>query len=162
MNIGILTVSDKGSRGERVDRSGPAIVTWAGKVFPGARLISRIVPDDRAVISGILSSLADEENCRLIITTGGTGFAERDVTPEATQAVIQREAPGLSELIRSEGLKKTPFAALSRAIAGIRGMTLIINLPGSEKAVNEGLQAIEPVIPHALELIEKGGLECGR
>lgn len=162
MIVGIVTVSDKGSRGEREDTSGQAIALWVKENLPSSSVLRRIVADELDLISEKLIGLADKEKCRLIITTGGTGFGGRDVTPEATQRVIEKEAPGIPELLRHEGLKKTPFAVLSRGKAGIRGLCLIINLPGSEKAVKEGLKTLMPILPHALELIEKGGLECGR
>ena len=162
MNLGIVTVSDKGSRGERKDSSGPAIASWMAETFPRSTILARIVPDEKEMIYEALADLADNQGCRLIITTGGTGFGGRDVTPEATRSAIEKEAPGLAELLRLEGLKKTPFAVLSRGIAGIRGQALIVNLPGSEKAVKEGLETLSPLLPHAMELMEKGSLECGR
>jgi len=118
-----------------------------------------IVPDDQAQIAAALCELADERGVDLVVTTGGTGAAPRDVTPEATLSVIEREMAGLAELIRHEGLQRTPLAVLSRGVAGIRRRTLIINLPGSPKAVREGLEALAPVLPHALEMLLGENLE---
>jgi molybdenum cofactor synthesis domain-containing protein len=160
MKVGILTVSDKGAKGEREDRSGPAIreiIEAAG----GQVVRTRVVPDDPDMISGTLVDWTDE-GLDLILTTGGTGFSPRDWTPEATRTVIEREAPGISEAIRLAGMKKTPTAMLSRAIAGIRRSTLIINLPGSEKAVRESLEAVMPALPHGLEILKGKGGECGK
>jgi molybdopterin adenylyltransferase len=160
MRIGILTVSDKGARGEREDRSGPAIrEMMEAKGAEVAR--SRIVPDEPDAIRAALVEWSDE-GLDLILTTGGTGFSPRDRTPEATKAVIEREAPGISEAIRQAGVKKTPTAMLSRAAAGIRKATLIINLPGSEKAVRESLEAIIDVLPHGIEILKGTAGECGK
>lgn len=159
MKVGVLTVSDKGAKGEREDRSGPAIreiVEAAG----GQVVRTRIIPDDPEVISETLVDWT-EEGLDLILTTGGTGFSPRDWTPEATRTVIEREAPGISEAIRLAGMKKTPTAMLSRAIAGIRKSTLIINLPGSERAVRESLEAIMPALPHGIEILKGTAGECG-
>jgi len=155
---GILTVSDKGARGERPDESGKAIqecltpfgIRWARY---------EIVPDERQAISDKLKEWA-EEGLDLILTTGGTGLSPRDVTPEATLAILDRIAPGFTEVMRAESLKKTPFAMLSRAIAGIRKNTLIINLPGSPKAVEECLAAISSALPHAIETLRGEATEC--
>lgn len=148
----ILTVSDRSARGERPDASGPALVEQVQA--QGWQVVTtNIVPDNRAVIEGILAQWCDVPGIDLILTTGGTGFAPRDVTPEATLAVIERGTPGLAEAMRMESLKVTAHAMLSRAVAGIRGRTLIINLPGSPKAAVENLQTILPVLPHAVELL---------
>lgn len=154
ITVGILTVSDRCSRGETEDVSGPVIVQWAKEELKAEVKKQAIVPDEREQIREILCTWSDEEGLDLILTTGGTGFAPRDVTPEATRDVIEREAPGLAEAMRVEGLKVTPHAMLSRAIAGIRGRTLIVNLPGSPKAVKEGLAVILPALPHGIEILK--------
>jgi molybdopterin adenylyltransferase len=150
--VGILTVSDKGARGERVDTSGAAIREMVMGVGASVELTA-IVPDERPQISGTLRQWADAGGVDVILTTGGTGLATRDVTPEATADVLERQAPGLSELMRAEGVRHTPMAALSRALAGIRGRALIVNLPGSEKGVRESLGALLPILPHAVETL---------
>jgi molybdopterin adenylyltransferase len=160
MKIGILTVSDKGARGEREDRSGPAIreiMEAAG----GEVVRSEVVPDEQDGIRAVRVRWSDE-GLDLILTTGGTGFSPRDWTPEATRAVIDREAPGLPEAMRRAGLERTPTAMLSRAAAGIRKRTLIINLPGSERAVREGLAAILPALPHGIEVLKGTVSDCAR
>lgn len=152
--IGILTVSDRSYRGEREDLSGPAIREALLEQLEGAQVeLEAVVPDEFDVIRGTLLVWADEVGLDLILTTGGTGFAPRDVTPEATRAVIRREASGLAEAMRAASLRATPHAMLSRAVAGIRGRTLIINLPGSPKAVRQNLAVILPALPHALALL---------
>ncbi|MBI2875911.1 MAG: MogA/MoaB family molybdenum cofactor biosynthesis protein [Candidatus Tectomicrobia bacterium] len=157
----ILTVSDKGARGEREDRSGPAIREMLPD--PPYRLHSyQILPDEREEIARALKELADENQVDLVLTTGGTGLAPRDVTPEATAEVIEREVPGLVEAMRMEGLRVTPLAMLSRAVAGIRKETLIVNLPGSPKGVRENLAVILPVLPHAIEKLLGDPGECGK
>jgi molybdopterin adenylyltransferase len=157
IRVGVLTVSDRSARGERPDLSGPALVRALADQWPEdtpvAVVETAIVPDEEAQISATLTRWADELGLDLILTTGGTGFAPRDVTPEATRKVIQREAPGLAEAMRSASLRLTPHAMLSRAVAGIRGHTLIINLPGSPKAAAENLATVLPALPHALELL---------
>jgi len=157
---GILTVSDRGSRGEREDKSGEA----AREIFSGipARIAEYdIVPDEKELIIKKLVKWADEDNLDVVITTGGTGLTPRDVTPEATLAVLDRLVPGFAEAMRAESLKKTPHAMLSRAVAGTRGKCLIINLPGSPKAVRECLQVILPALPHAVETLKGQSGECG-
>jgi len=157
--LGVLTVSDKGSRGEREDESGKAIKELLAAF--DARLVKYdIVPDERELISGRLVEWADKEGIDLIVTTGGTGLGPRDVTPEATLAVLDRVAPGFAEAMRVESLKQTPTAMLSRAVAGIRGGSLIINLPGSPRAVRECLEVILPALPHALETLKGESEEC--
>ncbi|HYA32344.1 MAG TPA: MogA/MoaB family molybdenum cofactor biosynthesis protein [Thermodesulfovibrionales bacterium] len=155
----VLTLSDKGARGEREDLSGPAIEEMLKRI--GAEVTDRVIlPDEKEMIKVKLL-----EYCRrvdLILTTGGTGLAPRDVTPDATIEVIDREIPGIAEAMRAEGMKKTARSMLSRAVAGVRERTLIINLPGSPKAVRENLDAILDVIPHAIEKIKGDPSECSR
>ncbi|MCU0606957.1 MAG: MogA/MoaB family molybdenum cofactor biosynthesis protein [Candidatus Edwardsbacteria bacterium] len=161
MRIAVLTVSDKGSRGQRRDTAGPAIRELLQGFSPEVAA-AEIVPDERAAIAAKLKNYADELHCDLVFTTGGTGFSPRDVTPEATLEVIERSVPGIPEAIRAGGMAQTPKAMLSRAVAGIRGKTLIINLSGSEKAVREQLAVILPVLGHAVETARGEGGECGR
>ena len=160
MKVGILTVSDKGARGERADTSGPAIremIEAAG----GEIVRTKIVPDEPEEIRAALLAWSDE-GLDLVLTTGGTGFSPRDRTPEATKSVLEREAPGLPEAMRRAGAEKTPTAMLSRAAAGIRKATVIVNLPGSEKAVRESLGAILPALPHAVDILKGTASECGK
>lgn len=160
IRLGILTVSDKGSRGEREDASGRVIKETLARL--DANLVKYdVVPDEGEVISGRLVEWVDEEGIDLILTTGGTGLTPRDVTPEATLAVVQRLAPGFVEAMRAESLKVTPTALLSRAVCGIRGRSLIVNLPGSPKAVRECLEVILPALPHAIETLRGEAGECG-
>lgn len=160
MKVAILTVSDKGSRGERDDLSGAAINEWVERMR-GEVVKHEVVPDEPRSIIAKLKDYCDNLGVDLVLTTGGTGFSSRDNTPEATAAVIEKLAPGVSEAIRAEGLKNTPMAMLSRAIAGIRQNTLIVNLPGSKRGVIESLVAIEPVVEHAVEILRGEGGECG-
>ena len=153
VRVGILTVSDRSSRGERKDESGPTIERILTEQSEYAVVSTAIVPDDRALITNKLIEWCDKNGLDLILTTGGTGFGPRDVTPEATRDVIEREAPGFPEAMRMDGFRKTPHALLSRGIAGIRGRTLIINLPGSPTAVTEGLTLILPALPHAVAIV---------
>ena len=149
IRAGVLTVSDKGARGERVDTSGAAIRALLAEAgFEVAR--EAIVPDERDQIAATLFGWADDDRLDLVLTTGGTGLAPRDVTPEATRAVIDYEVAGIAEALRAEGLRHTPFAMLSRALAGVRGRTLIVNLPGSERAVRENMAVLLAVLPHAV------------
>jgi len=158
--VGILTISDKGSRGERQDKSGEAIREILSSI--DARIVNYdIVPDEKELIAQELISWADENNLDVILTTGGTGLTPRDVTPEATLAVVDRIVPGFTEAMRAESLKKTPMAMLSRAVVGARGKCLIINLPGSPKAVRECLEVVLPALPHAVETLKGQAGECG-
>ncbi|HTY81794.1 MAG TPA: molybdopterin adenylyltransferase [Dehalococcoidales bacterium] len=152
INIGILTMSDKGSRGERVDLSGPAIREMVSKIGKVVRY--EIIPDDQPVIAEKLIEWADSGEVDVILTNGGTGLSARDVTPDATLSVIDKSVPGITEAMRAKSLTITPTAMLSRAVAGLRGETLIINLPGSPKAVKECLEVALPAIPHAVEIIK--------
>lgn len=160
MRAAILTLSDKGSRGERVDESGPALAAWLA-----ARGVStlppRVIPDEFDQIVAVLTEWADSDIADLILTTGGTGVSPRDVTPEATMLVSLRLIPGIGELMRMKSLEITPMAALSRAAAGIRNRSLIINLPGSPKGAVENLEAVWPVVGHAVEKIRGGEDDCG-
>jgi len=152
IKIGILTCSDKGSKGKRIDTSGPAIKEIV-KEIGGEVIKYEIVPDAQKIISERLKNWSDEVKLDLIFTTGGTGLSERDITPEATEEVIDRKVPGFSEIMRFSGFKNTKHSILSRGVSGLRKKTLIINLPGSEKAVRENLKIILPSIPHAIEII---------
>jgi molybdopterin adenylyltransferase len=153
--IGILTVSDRASRGEYEDESGPAIRELLGEVLTSEWSdVYRVVPDEVEAIAEALRELADEEGCCLVVTTGGTGPALRDVTPEATEAVCDRVMDGFGEQMRAVSLKKVPTAILSRQIAGIRGRTLIVNLPGRPRAIRECLLAVLPAIPYCIDLLE--------
>lgn len=155
----VVTVSDRSFRGERPDGSGPVVrdlLEQAG--YPVVRM--DIVPDEQREIEGLLVSLADREDIALVVTTGGTGFAPRDVTPEATAAVCRRMTPGIPEAMRQASLAITPRAMLSRAAAGIRGRTLIVNLPGSPKAAKENLEAVLPALDHGLAMLRGGPADC--
>jgi molybdopterin adenylyltransferase len=152
IRFGILTISDRASRGERPDASGPALVQTVSE--QGWQVILQaLVADEIQSIRDILAAWSDGDRVDVILTTGGTGFSPRDVTPEATQAIIERPTPGLAEAMRAASLQITPHAMLSRAIAGIRRRTLIVNLPGSPKAAVENLQVLLPVLPHAVLMI---------
>jgi molybdenum cofactor synthesis domain-containing protein len=156
----ILTISDRGYRGERTDTSGPLIREILQKV--GFTIVQLdILPDDQRLIEERLRYLADESCLDLLVTTGGTGLSPQDVTPEATLAIIHRQIPGMAEAMRAASLKKTPHAMLSRAVAGIRGQCLIVNLPGSAKGAQENLEAVLPAIEHALDKIQGDQTECG-
>jgi molybdenum cofactor synthesis domain-containing protein len=152
IKVGILVISDKGSRGTRKDESGPMMREIIEKL-PAEVAEYKIIPDEREVIKATLLSWVDRLNLSLILTSGGTGIGPRDVTPEATKDVIEKEAGGFVEAMRIEGRKKTPFSMLSRAIAGVRAQSLIINLPGSPRAVRENLEVILPALKHALEIL---------
>lgn len=156
IRVGVLTVSDRSARGDREDLGGPAVAQAVLAGVPAAVIAEQaIVPDDLASIAAALVHWTDALRLDLILTTGGTGFAPRDVTPEATLAVVERLAPGLAEAMRAESLRVTKHALLSRAVAGIRGRTLIVNLPGSPKGAVENLVVLLPVLPHAIELLRE-------
>jgi molybdopterin adenylyltransferase len=159
IKAGVITVSDKGSAGQREDQSGPEV----GRILKtiGIEVIRQaIIPDEIDQIRDTLVDFADHQKIDLIVTTGGTGVAPRDVTPDATLGVIDKEIPGMAETMRSESCKITPHAMISRAVAGIRGRTLIINLPGSPKGVRENLAVLLPALPHAIEKIKGDEREC--
>ncbi len=157
----VLTISDRGSKGEREDSSGPLIREMV-KDLPAEVIHYEIIPDEKEIIIEALKKSADQLKADLILTTGGTGLSPRDVTPEATLKVIDKEVPGFSEAMRAESLKKTPHAMISRAICGIRGSSLIVNLPGSPKSVKENLSVIFPALPHALSKLMGDPSECGQ
>lgn len=160
ITVGILTMSDKGSRGEREDLSGKEIERMI-KDLSAEVMAYEIIPDEADIIKSKLIEFVDKKKLDLILTTGGTGVSPRDVTPEATREVVEKELPGMSEAMRAESLKKTPNAMISRAICGIRKQSLIINLPGSPRAVRENLSAVLPAISHAVEKIKGSQEECG-
>lgn len=148
----VVTISDKGYAGTREDVSGPVLAELVHEM--GADVVRRhIVPDELERIAQLLATLADDVQVDLVMTTGGTGVTPRDVTPEATRDVIEREMPGLAEALRFEGYRRTPLAVISRGIAGIRGRTLIVNLPGNPKAVREGMETLSPILPHTVQMI---------
>lgn len=158
--IGIVTVSDRASAGVYADEGGPAIRDYFARALASPwQAVARLVRDDRRLIAGTLVDLAEREGCCLIVTTGGTGPAPRDVTPEATEDVIEKPMPGFGELMRQVSLAKVPTAILSRQTAGIRGRTLIVNLPGRPRAIAECLDAVMPAIPYCIDLIEGPYLE---
>lgn len=159
--IGILTVSDRASRGEYEDRGGPAIRAWLERVLTSAwEAASKVVPDEQGEIEAALIEMCDVERCCLIVTTGGTGPAPRDVTPEATEVVCEKMLPGFGELMRSASLKVVPTAILSRQTAGVRGRSLILNLPGKPSAIDDCLNAVFPAVPYCIDLIEGDYLEA--
>ena len=161
IKVGILTISDKGARGEREDQSGKVIEEIVKKIN-GEVKYYQIIPDEGEIIQDELVKVVDKLHLDLILTTGGTGLGKRDITPEATLAVIEKEVPGISEIIRSESFKKTDRAILSRGVAGIRKESLIINLPGSPKGVKESLEIILKALLHGIEIIKGEVTECAR
>lgn len=161
ITVGILTLSDKGARGEREDLSGEEIKRLVAEI-PAEVKAYEVIPDEKYLIKDKLIEYSDELGLDIIVTTGGTGVSPRDVTPDATLEVIDKEIPGMAEVMRFESLKKTPRAMISRAVVGLRGCTLIINLPGSPKGVRENLSAILPSISHAVEKIKGDPTECAQ
>jgi len=159
--IGILTISDRASRGEYEDKGGPAIHAWFTRVLTSTwEPVAMVIPDEQPQIEAALRQLSDIENCCLIVTTGGTGPALRDVTPEATETVCSKMMPGFGELMRTASLKFVPTAILSRQTAGIRGQSLIVNLPGKPSAIDDCLQAVFPAVPYCIDLIGGAYLEA--
>ena len=159
--VGILTASDRGAAGTRIDESGPLLA----RLLPAQQytvVCYRVLPDDRTVLRDELRTMCDDLHCDLVLTTGGTGFSPRDITPEATRDIAEREAPGIAEAIRAYSMQKTPRAMLSRGAAVLRGESLIINLPGSPKAVRECMEILIPNIEHGIELLHGRDGECGR
>ncbi|MDJ0305546.1 MULTISPECIES: MogA/MoaB family molybdenum cofactor biosynthesis protein [Dehalobacter] len=161
ITVGVITASDKGSRGEREDLSGQVIKNMVEEIGWEVRILE-IVPDEQKIIEAKLIEYADEHKVDVIFTTGGTGFSPRDVTPEATLAVVERLTPGIPEAMRLESLKVTPRAMLSRAVAGIRGKTVIINLPGSPKGVKECLTVVLQSLEHGIEILKGTAGECAQ
>ncbi|MGB7594088.1 MAG: molybdopterin adenylyltransferase [Erysipelotrichaceae bacterium] len=161
IRVGVLTASDKGSQGLREDASGPLIAKRVAEI-PGEVVYTVIVPDDRAMIAAELIKMCDEMDLHLVLTTGGTGMSMRDITPEATKDVLDRDLPGIPEAMRAKSLQFTNRAMLSRAVAGIRKQTLIINMPGSPKAVSECLDVIIPVLEHGIQILRGETGECAR
>lgn len=160
--LAVITLSDRGAAGTRPDGSGPLAASLLETIVGGQLVAQEVMPDSREDLEATLKRLADEEICDLIVTTGGTGLSPRDVTPEATGAVIDREIPGMAETMRAAGLSKTPHAMLSRAVCGQRGQTVIVNLSGSPKAVQEQLDALAPALPHALQMATGIPQDCAR
>ncbi len=158
--IGLVTISDRASKGEYEDKGGPAMNAWFKRVLTSPwEAVVRVIPDEQHLIEATLIELSDNLGCSLIVTTGGTGPAKRDVTPEATEAVCEKMMPGFGELMRTESLKFVATAILSRQTAGIRGKSLILNLPGKPSAIDDCLNAVFPAIPYCIDLIEGAYLE---
>ncbi len=158
--VAILTISDRSAAGARQDESGEVIRAMVTAELDAEIVAYLVVPDERPAIEEALRTWADRREADLVLTTGGTGLAPRDITPEATRAVLEREVPGIPEAMRAASLAKTPFAMLSRMVAGTRGQTLIVNLPGSPKAVRENLAVVLPALPHALEKLLGDPNDC--
>ena len=159
-HIGFVTISDRASRGEYEDKGGPAMQAWFNRVLTSPwEAVARVIPDEQSLIEATLIELSDIVGCSLIVTTGGTGPALRDVTPEATEAVCEKMMPGFGELMRTASLKFVPTAILSRQTAGVRGKSLILNLPGKPSAIDDCLNAVFPAIPYCIDLIEGAYLE---
>ena len=156
----VVTVSDKGSTGERADTSGPRLKEMLGRTFEVTEVL--VIPDEADLIAETIREQVDRRGIDLVVTTGGTGVGPRDVTPEATRAVIEKDLPGFSEAMRMESFKITPFALISRAVCGIRRQSIVVNLPGSPKAAAECLSFIEAALPHALEKVKGDPSECAR
>lgn len=156
----VITISDRGSRGERIDTSGPALVSMLKDSYEMVR--TEVIPDEMDIIAETIKRLVDEEKVDLIVTTGGTGVGKRDVTPEATRLVIEKDLPGFSEIMRLESYRITPHGIISRGISGIRGVSIIINLPGSPRAATECLSFVFGAIPHALSKVKGDPSECAR
>jgi len=155
VRVGFVTVSDRASRGEYEDKGGPAMQAWFARVLTCPwEAVARVIPDEQSLIEATLIELSDIAGCSLIVTTGGTGPALRDVTPEATEAVCEKMMPGFGELMRAASLKFVPTAILSRQTAGVRGKSLILNLPGKPSAIDDCLNAVFPAIPYCIDLIE--------
>ena len=159
IRVGIITASDRCSQGKRIDESGKLLKLLV-EGLPAELVAYRIFPDDKDILKKALHHMADLFHCGLVLTTGGTGLSPRDHTPEATREVIEIEIPGIPEAIRLEGLKKTKFAMLSRGVAGIRGKTLIVNLPGNPEAVGDAFEVLRPILRHATELIKGEVIDC--
>jgi molybdopterin adenylyltransferase len=152
MRVAVLTISDAGARGERVDTSGDAIVAWA--TARGDEVVERtLVPDESTRIVPVLLAWCDQDMADLVLTTGGTGLSPRDITPEATRVVIERDAPGIAERLRVTSMERFPRAALSRGLAGVRNRSLVVNLPGSPGGVRDALTALDPIVDHAIQIV---------
>ena len=158
--VGVVTASDRSSAGTRPDKSGQLLISLIHEQLTAEVIAYRVVPDDKEFLKKTMLHMSNIFFCDMIFTTGGTGLASRDVTPEATKEIIERELPGIAEAIRYESKKKTKFAMLSRGIAGVHGKTLIINLPGSPEAVKDGFNAVKDILPHAAELIRGEVVDC--